>query len=268
MNSNIKISVIIGTTGIVLDCGDSVTFSTPIYEGYSLPHSVLRSKIGGRDLTNYLQILLSQSSCKETKDFFEKQNGFLKLCSTERKVVIDIKEKLLYIPLDYENEIEKFEDPNVHRDFLNELRYSYKLPDGSIFDNYMLIETERFKCPELLFQPNLMGHKCDGIDKMLYNSIMKCEIEVRKDLYNNVVCAGGTSMIAGLRERLSKELRQLMPTQVSSSIKVIPQSEITKYNVWIGGSILSSLSTFEEMWITKDEYDENGSSIVHRKCCM
>jgi len=48
-------------------------------------------------------------------------------------------------------------------------------------------------------------------------------------------------------------------------VKVVAPPE-RKYSVWIGGSILSSLSTFATMWITKQEYDESGPSIVHSKC--
>jgi len=92
---------------------------------------------------------------------------------------------------------------------------------------------------------------------------MKCDVDVRKDLYANIVMSGGTTMFGGIAERLNKEVVALAPS--SMKIKVIAPPE-RKYSVWIGGSILSSLSTFQTMWITKAEYDESGPSIVHRKC--
>jgi actin len=92
---------------------------------------------------------------------------------------------------------------------------------------------------------------------------MKCDVDVRKDLYANIVMSGGTTMFTGIAERLNKEVVALAPS--SMKIKVIAPPE-RKYSVWIGGSILSSLSTFQTMWITKSEYDESGPSIVHRKC--
>lgn len=92
---------------------------------------------------------------------------------------------------------------------------------------------------------------------------MKCDVDVRKDLYNNIVLSGGTTMFPGIAERLSKEVSALAPS--SMKIKVVAPPE-RKFSVWIGGSILSSLSTFQTMWITKAEYDESGPSIVHRKC--
>ncbi|MEZ4428505.1 MAG: actin, cytoplasmic 2, partial [Nannocystaceae bacterium] len=103
----------------------------------------------------------------------------------------------------------------------------------------------------------------DGIHRLTFQSITKCDVDVRKDLYSNVVMSGGTTMYQGIPERVQKEIKALAPD--SMTIKIIAPPE-RKYSVWLGGSILSSLSTFEEMWITRDEYDEAGPSIVHRKC--
>ena len=88
-----------------------------------------------------------------------------------------------------------------------------------------------------------------------YNSIMKCDVDIRKDLYANVVLSGGTTMYAGIADRMSKEITALAPA--SMKVKIIAPPE-RKYSVWIGGSILSSLSTFQQMWISKQEYDESG----------
>ena len=125
------------------------------------------------------------------------------------------------------------------------------------------IGAERFRCPELLFQPSFLGGEQDGIHRLTFQSITKCDVDVRKDLYSNVVMSGGTTMYQGIPERVQKEIKALAPD--SMTIKIIAPPE-RKYSVWLGGSILSSLSTFEEMWITRDEYDEAGPSIVHRKC--
>ena len=102
-----------------------------------------------------------------------------------------------------------------------------------------------------------------GVHETPYNSIMKCDVDLRKDLYANVVLSGGTTMYSGIADRMSKEITALAPA--SMKVKIIAPPE-RKYSVWIGGSILSSLSTFQQMWISKQEYDESGPSIVHRKC--
>ncbi len=109
----------------------------------------------------------------------------------------------------------------------------------------------------------LIGKELEGFHEISYNSILKCDIDIRKDLYANIVMSGGTTMFQGIPERLSKEITNLAPSTMK--IKVIAPQE-RKFLVWIGGSILSSLSTFQTMWITKAEYQEVGASIIHRKC--
>ncbi|KAL9451351.1 hypothetical protein AB3S75_013001 [Citrus x aurantiifolia] len=90
-----------------------------------------------------------------------------------------------------------------------------------------------------------------------------CDVDSRKDLYGNIVLSGGSTMFPGIADRMSREITALAPS--SMKIKVVAPPE-RKYSVWIGGSILASLSTFQQMWISKGEYDESGPAIVHRKC--
>ena len=116
---------------------------------------------------------------------------------------------------------------------------------------------------QVLFKPSLIGNESDGIHKLAYESIMKCDVDIRRDLYSNIVLCGGSTMFPNIDVRLTKEMTALAPSGVK--VKVVAPPE-RKYSVWIGGSILSSLYTFEEMWIKKEEYDESGPSIVHRKC--
>jgi actin-related protein len=136
---------------------------------------------------------------------------------------------------------------------------SYELPDG----NVITVGNERFRTPEVLFQPSFIGKEASGIHDCIFQTIMKCDHDVKADLYANIVLSGGTTMYQGIGERMTKELTALAPSTMK--IKVVAPPE-RKYSVWIGGSILSSLSTFQQMWISKNEYDESGPSIVHRKC--
>ncbi|CAF1516238.1 unnamed protein product [Adineta steineri] len=139
------------------------------------------------------------------------------------------------------------------------IKQSYHLPDGQ----EITIDNERFQCPEALFQPRMIGQQELGIVELLYNAIMKCDVDIRSDFYRSILLSGGNTMFPGFADRMQKEMKAKVPS--SERVRVVASPE-REYSAWIGGSILASLSTFQAMWICKKDYDEYGPSIVHRKC--
>jgi actin-related protein len=227
---------------LVVDSGDGVTHTVPVYEGYSLPHAVQRNDLAGRDLTKYLCQLLRE--CSQDQTFTS---------SAEQEIVKDIKEKLCYVALDYEKELQKYEESSAQEK-------QFELPDGSS----ITVGNQMFRCPEALFDPlGHLGKEYPTMPELAFNSIKGCDIDVRRDLYENMVMSGGTTMYEGIADRLEKEMIALAPAKVK--VKINAPAE-RKFSVWIGGAILSHLTTFSTMWITKEDYEENGASIVHRKC--
>ena len=204
------------TTGVVMDSGDGVTHTVPIFEGYAMPHAMLRLNLAGKDLTHYLQRILCQ-------------RGYSFISSAEKEIVRELKEKSCYIAQDFESEYEKSQKTD-------ECIEQHELPDGSI----MTINDERFRAPEVLFRPELIGKEVEGIHYLIYDSIERCEMDIRKELFNNIVLSGGSTMFDGIAERLQSEISELCLNHIQ--VKIISPPE-RMYSVWIGGSILSSLST-------------------------
>uniref|UniRef100_A0A4W3JUV5 Actin, clone 302-like n=1 Tax=Callorhinchus milii TaxID=7868 RepID=A0A4W3JUV5_CALMI len=225
------------TRGIVLDSGYGVTDAVPIYEGYYLPDAVKRLNVAGGDITENIWRLMLE-------------NGHIFAEKIETEIMQDIKEKLCYISLDPKLESKK---P------VEEIQREYRLPDGT----HITIENELYAAPEMLFTPETMSSKELGVHRLMLSSITKCEQRLHKELYSNMLLSGGSTLFPGMEERLLKEIKLQTPSGIQ--VKVIAPPE-RNYSVWMGASILTSLASFKHMWITVNDYNDFGPSVVNKRC--
>lgn len=210
------------TTGVVLDSGDGVTHVVPVYEGFAVQNAVMRMDLAGRDVTDHLQLLLRKA-------------GYNFVTSAEREVIKDIKEKRCYVAYDPQKEEEMLLEKSSKAVYM-----SYKLPDGNTIE----IGPERFRAPEILFDPSIIGSEVPGAAHQLNNSILKTDLDMRKTLYSSIVLSGGTTLFQGFGDRLLREINNLAPKY--TKIKIFAPLE-RMYTTWIGGRCAISADQFKPL---------------------
>ncbi|XP_022850063.1 actin-related protein 4-like [Olea europaea var. sylvestris] len=268
-------------TSLVVDSGGGSTTVTPVHDGYVLQKAVATSPIGGEFLTDCLLKSLEHKSIsiKPRHAFTRKEirpGEFLtvdldfpnttesyKLYS-QRMIASDIKECVCRAP----------DTPYDESSYSNIPMTSYELPDGQTIE----IGADRFKIPDILFNPSLVQSipgmetyaettsSVRGLPQMVIESINKCDVDIRRELFSSILLAGGTASMQQLKERLEKDLLEESPQ--AARVKVLASGNATerRFSVWIGGSILASLGSFQQMWFSKSEFEEHGAPYIQRKC--
>jgi centractin len=229
------------TTGIVLDCGDGVSHAVPVYEGFAVPSSIRRVDVAGRDVTEHMQLLLRKA-------------GHVFHTSAEKEIVRIMKEKVSYVALDPRKE-EKDLHTGVWKADKKEIEY--QLPDG----HKIKLGAERFRAPEILFDPELIGLEYQGVHQMVVDAINRTDMDLRQHLFGSIVLSGGSTLCKGFGDRLLDEVKRIAVKDMRIKIFAPPER---KYSTWIGGSILAGLSTFRKMWVSIDDWHEN-PDIIHTK---
>lgn len=228
-------------SGIVVDVGHSKTSICPIFDGSPFNFAQNHSSFAGANLTNFLQ--------KEYNLDFETAQA--------------LKNKNCRVSMDFEKESKDLLNPTnmVIEDEENKVKFEkeFILPDKTKIG----FKDNMIKMGESLFNPKIINENFIGIHNLIHNSIQKVEYDYRKDLVSHIIVTGGTTNCTNFNERISKELFLYVPTNMK--IKCYNLSERSNA-VWFGGAIVSYLGTFQPMWITRNEYDECGPSIINRKC--
>jgi len=239
----------VGTmNGLVVELGEGVTQIVPVINGSVLTHAINKMFLGGRNLTAYLQRLI-------------KNRGYYFQTSAEFEILRAIREKLCYFALDPTKELSKY-------NYLSNLPYEEATKNQKIGtykiskDREIFLRQERFLVPEVYFNPYSIGSETEPLYDCIINSVSECKKEVRRDLYQNIILSGGITNTPGLKERLLREIKDRVNTdEINPQIFVHPKPN---YSAWLGGSILTSMNSFKDLWITKEEYKEYGSQIVQR----
>jgi len=191
------------TTGVVLDVGEGVTHCIPVYEGYALPHSIVRSDIGGQDVTNRLSLLM-------------RKNGLALSTTAELDFCTSMKEEVCYV-----NNVptQEMNDYDMARNTDERVKAQYQLPDGQVIN----LSNERYRSTEVLFQPSIIGSEEKSIQDVLMSSILSSDMDLRSTLFTNIVLSGGTTLTPGLGDRLLYEVRQRAPDRTKIRILAPPE---------------------------------------------
>lgn len=218
------------TTGVVLDAGDGVIQSVPVFEGYVIREATRRADFGGRDVSNYLRNILRQYG-----SFFD--------TSSEVDIVRRIKERHCQVQ---QGKVDATNKTKFH------------LPDGG----EILLGPEISMATEALFNPALVGQENSGVVNIVSESIRMSDIELRRELYQNIFLAGGSTLHNGFCSRFLTEMTKLTPRDCKVRI-VAPGERL--FTCWMGGSQIPQLSTFKQMLVKRSEYAEEGERVVHAK---
>lgn len=266
------------STCLIFDSGHSTTYAVPVHDGYALQKALLKVDIAGNYITNELLKIVEHNKntpvvphykfnkVKVDEQFMTEYYNPTTIKDDpsyeafwKREIVRDAKESCLSVNEDAIN-LNMF-NSNLNQNF-NFSSQQYELPDGKVVD----LSEERVTLLERLFNPIREFPGFNGYHQMISDSINKGDLDIKKEMFSNIFVCGGNSLFPNLPERIQKQLYNT--TSQSIKVKVIthPSPAERKFSSWIGGSILSSLGTFHQLWLSKQEYDEHGALIIERKC--
>uniref|UniRef100_A0A8C1SGM0 Actin-related protein 6 n=1 Tax=Cyprinus carpio TaxID=7962 RepID=A0A8C1SGM0_CYPCA len=224
---------------IVVDSGFSFTHIVPYCRGRKMKEGICRINVGGKLLSNHLKEIISYRQLHVMDETY---------------VINQVKEDVCYVSQDFYKDMEiGFCKPR------EEMNFTGKYKTG---EQILRLTNERFAVPEMLFHPSDIGIQEMGIPEALVNSINNMPEEMQPHFYKNIVLTGGNALFPGYRDRVYKEVRALAPVEYQVSV-VLPQNPICY--PWEGGKLLAENPDFEEMVVTREDYEENGHYVCEEK---
>ncbi|XP_028398230.1 uncharacterized protein LOC114521861 [Dendronephthya gigantea] len=228
------------TCGIIVNIGDHIDV-VPVEEGYVVESGVKSLPFGGGLATDHFSRLMASS-------------GYRYFTEVESYIAEYLKVKTCYVSADFAKETEEFSEIDCLTVDMSE----FDLPSG---DKFVTVAKERFTAFEGLFQPDLWGKDTPGLPDLVYDAVMACSIDSRKELCRNIFLSGATTKIPGFMERLQTELRRKFPSSLVIQIHAAPDRQFAAF---IGAAVLASLETFQDLCITRDEWEETGPELLKK----
>ncbi|XP_068452641.1 actin-related protein 6 isoform X2 [Clinocottus analis] len=248
---------------LLVDSGFSFTHIAPYCRGKKMKDGIRRVNVGGKLLTNHLKEIISYRQLH---------------VMDETHVINQVKEDVCYVSQQFFRDMEvsqmKGEENTVVRDYVlpdySSIRKGFcKPPDQMLFsgkyktgEQILRLANERFAVPEMLFHPSDIGLQEMGLPEAIVDSIQALPEEMHAHFYQNVVLVGGNSLFSGFRERLEAELRSLAPAHLP--VAVLQPANPVCYS-WEGGRLLALSPDYDELVVTRDDYEENGHFICEEK---
>jgi len=264
------------STGIVLDSGATHTSAVPIHEGYVLQQAIVKSPLAGDFLTMQCRQLLNDMQVEMVPPYLiagkeEVKDGDPAKWTKKKDLPEVTKSWHDYMSReviqDFQHAVLQVSDTPYDEELVATIpQVTYEFPNG--YRNEFGID--RFKIAEALFDPQKIrvpnANTMLSVAHVLTTSVGMCDIDLRPALYGSVVVTGGNTLIQGFTERLNRDLQCKTPATMRFKLIAANGVQERRFGSWIGGSILASLGSFQQMWISKQEYEENGRSQIDRKC--
>ncbi|CAG8602425.1 5421_t:CDS:2 [Paraglomus occultum] len=268
-------------TAMILDCGAAVTSVTPVYDGFVLKKGIIKQPIAGDFINEQILLQFGQLNLNPVPQYLVEKKNYVDpdqpanviLRNRPNTTASFHKYMLMKIVHEYKESVCQLYESTYNEQVISSRPMkTFEFPDGYNTS----FGTERFRAPEILFQPSsefiipspeptVDTSPCVGIHHMIFNSLVTCDIDARPAMMSNLIVTGGSTLFPGFVDRLYHEVAPKVPG-MKVRIHAPGNSMERKCSSWLGGSILASLGTFHQLWISRKEYDEHGKGIVEKKC--